>query len=135
MTSGPAEPVEPDEATVISRRRGIDPDATQPIAPDGVDPGERPGPQRRTDPAAVDATSDDGSTIVVRRKSRPRSTPGGKPSAAARSDAAAGAGPATAAPSHRVAGAPEVAGAYPPRSPEQAEIPRRAPSRRPPQAL
>lgn len=137
MTDDPAAHVEPDDATAISRRRGIDPDATQPVDPDDTHPGRRPGPQRHADPSAGDATSDDGSTIVVRRKSRPRSPSGSQPSAAARSDAAAAAGPhATvgAAPPHRIAAPPEAHVAYPPRTPEQPEITRRPPSPRPLQA-
>jgi hypothetical protein len=137
MTDDPAGPTEPDEATAVSRRRSIDPDATQPLGletgPD-ADPGPQLGAVRHADPSAGEAMSEDGSTIVVRRKSRPRSPRGSR--TAARADAGAGAGAATAgaAAQQRIAGSPEANAAYPPRSPEQAEITRRAPTPRPLQA-
>ena len=137
MTDEPAGPAEPDEATALSRRRSIDPDATQPLGAEpgpGADAGPQSGAVVHADRPAGEAISDDGSTIVVRRKSRPRSPRGSQ--TAERADAAAGPGAATvgAAPQHRVAAPPKAHAAYPPRSPEQAEITRRAPSPRPLQA-
>jgi len=134
-------PAVPDEATVISRRRGVDPDATQPVHPDDLDTDTHPGPRRHADPSAGETLSDDGSTIVVRRKSRPRSPGGSQPTAAARSDAdaasatsAVSATAAGAASPQRIAAQPEANATYPPRRPAQAEITRRAPSPRSPQA-
>ena len=128
-------PAEPDEATVISRRRGVDPEATQPVHPDEVDPGDHPRPRRHVDASVGEAMSDDGSTIVVRRKSRPRSPRGPQQTAPAPSDApAAPAAAAVAAPPQRIAAQPEANAVYAPRRPEQAEITRRDPSPRSPQA-